>query len=42
MLDQDLKNIEIAVIGLGYVGVPLVEKFGKKYKTIGRVCFLFF
>ena len=25
----------IAVIGLGYVGLPLAIEFGKKYKTIG-------
>ena len=25
----------IAVIGLGYVGIPLAVEFGKKYKTIG-------
>ena len=25
----------IAVIGLGYVGLPLVIEFGKKFKTIG-------
>ena len=25
----------IAIIGLGYVGLPLAVEFGKKYKTIG-------
>ena len=25
----------IAVIGLGYVGLPLAVEFGKKYPTIG-------
>ncbi len=25
----------IAVIGLGYVGLPLAVEFGKKYKTVG-------
>lgn len=25
----------IAVIGLGYVGLPLAVEFGKKYKTLG-------
>ena len=25
----------IAVIGLGYVGLPLAIEFGKKFKTIG-------
>jgi len=27
--------IKIAVIGLGYVGLPLAVEFGKKYETIG-------
>ena len=26
---------DVAVIGLGYVGLPLAVEFGKKYKTIG-------
>ena len=30
-----MKNINIAVIGLGYVGLPLAVEFGKQYKTIG-------
>ncbi|HZM34836.1 MAG TPA: nucleotide sugar dehydrogenase, partial [Burkholderiales bacterium] len=25
----------IAVVGLGYVGLPLAVAFGKKYRTIG-------
>ncbi len=29
------KNLKIAVIGLGYVGLPLAVEFGKKYATIG-------
>ena len=29
------KNTCIAVIGLGYVGLPLAVEFGKKYRTIG-------
>jgi UDP-N-acetyl-D-galactosamine dehydrogenase len=29
------KNIQIAVIGLGYVGLPLSVEFAKQYKTIG-------
>lgn len=32
---MDLNNIKIAVIGLGYVGLPLAVEFGKKYPTIG-------
>ena len=30
-----MKQKVIAVIGLGYVGLPLAIEFGKKYKTIG-------
>jgi len=30
-----IKNIRIAILGLGYVGLPLAVEFGKKYKTIG-------
>ncbi|MFB6340663.1 nucleotide sugar dehydrogenase [Saccharicrinis sp. FJH62] len=30
-----MKEISIAVIGLGYVGLPLAVEFGKKYKTVG-------
>jgi len=30
-----LKNPRIAVIGLGYVGLPLAVEFGKLYPTIG-------
>ena len=29
------QNNEIAIVGLGYVGLPLAVAFGKKYKTIG-------
>ena len=32
---MDLKNINIAIIGQGYVGLPLAVEFGKKYNTIG-------
>lgn len=28
-------EFQIAVIGLGYVGLPLAVEFGKKYKTVG-------
>ncbi|MCB1757505.1 MAG: nucleotide sugar dehydrogenase, partial [Gammaproteobacteria bacterium] len=34
MLDL-AKDNQIAIIGLGYVGLPLAVEFGKKYKTIG-------
>lgn len=29
------KNTVVAVVGLGYVGLPLAVEFGKKYRTIG-------
>ncbi len=29
------KNIKVAVIGCGYVGLPLALSFGKKFKTFG-------
>tara|TARA_B100000678_G_scaffold288876_1_gene298185 strand:- start:143 stop:1420 length:1278 start_codon:yes stop_codon:yes gene_type:complete len=31
----DMQNIKIAVIGLGYVGLPLAVEFGKKFTTVG-------
>lgn len=30
-----MRNFKIAVIGLGYVGLPLAIEFGKKYKVLG-------
>lgn len=30
-----MKNITVAVLGLGYVGLPLVVEFGKHVRTIG-------
>ena len=30
-----MDNTKIAIIGLGYVGLPLAVEFGKKYKTVG-------
>ena len=30
-----IKNFKIAIIGLGYVGLPLAIKFAKKYDVIG-------
>ena len=32
---MNLKDKKIAIIGLGYVGLPLAVEFGKKFKTIG-------
>lgn len=31
----DIKNLRIAIVGLGYVGLPLAVEFGKKYPTVG-------
>lgn len=31
----NINNIKIAVIGLGYVGLPLAVEFGKKYPVVG-------
>ncbi|OUU51329.1 MAG: Vi polysaccharide biosynthesis protein VipA/TviB [Pelagibacteraceae bacterium TMED65] len=31
----NLKNIKIAIIGLGYVGLPLAVEFGKKFPVVG-------
>ena len=31
----DIKNIKIAVIGLGYVGLPLAVEFGKHLPVFG-------
>jgi len=28
-------NATVAVIGLGYVGLPLAVNFGKRYSTVG-------
>ena len=33
--ENSLKNAKIAVIGLGYVGLPLAVEFGKKRSVIG-------
>ena len=30
-----MKDIKIAVIGLGYVGLPLARLFSTKYETVG-------
>lgn len=32
---MDLQNVKIAVIGLGYVGLPLARLFSTKYNTVG-------
>lgn len=34
-MSECLKEFQINVIGLGYVGLPLAVEFGKKYPTIG-------
>ena len=30
-----MKNPKIAIIGLGYVGLPLAVEFAKKYQVVG-------
>jgi len=30
-----MKNSKIAIIGLGYVGLPLAVAFAKKYNVVG-------
>lgn len=32
---QEIKNKKIAIIGLGYVGLPLAVEFAKHYQTVG-------
>lgn len=32
---MELRDVRIAVIGLGYVGLPLAVEFGKIFKTVG-------
>jgi UDP-N-acetyl-D-galactosamine dehydrogenase len=32
---RGLSGYKVAVIGLGYVGLPLAVEFGKKYRTVG-------
>lgn len=34
-MTHTLSEVKIAIIGLGYVGLPLAVEFGKKYPTIG-------
>lgn len=34
-IKMNLKNTKIAIIGLGYVGLPLAVEFAKKYPTVG-------
>lgn len=32
---EKFKDVKLAIIGLGYVGLPLAVEFGKKYPTLG-------
>mgnify|MGYP001340009907 CR=1 FL=1 len=34
-MKQKLENVKLAIIGLGYVGLPLAVEFSKKYSVIG-------
>ena len=31
----NLDNLNIGIVGLGYVGLPLAVEFGKHYPTVG-------
>ena len=33
-----IEKMNIAVIGLGYVGLPLAVEFGKKFNVVGYDC----
>lgn len=35
MIQKDIKQSKIAIIGLGYVGLPLAIEFAKKYNVLG-------
>ena len=35
MKSQDIPSAEVAIIGLGYVGLPLFALFSKRYKCVG-------
>ena len=32
---MQLETVRIAIIGLGYVGLPLAVEFGKRFDTLG-------
>ena len=34
-IQMNIEKVKIAVIGQGYVGLPLAIEFGKKYPTLG-------
>ena len=34
-MDMHLREYKIAIIGLGYVGLPLAVAFAEKYKVVG-------
>ena len=34
---MNLRNSKIAIIGLGYVGLPLAVEFAKKHKVIVKI-----
>ena len=34
-MNTSLDNLNLGIIGLGYVGLPLAVEFGKKFKTLG-------
>ncbi len=34
-MNFNIDNIQIGIVGLGYVGLPLAVEFGRKYETVG-------
>ena len=35
MLITELGDARLAIVGLGYVGLPLAVEFGRRYPTVG-------
>ena len=35
MSDLKIKNLKVAIVGLGYVGLPLAVEFSKKINVVG-------
>jgi UDP-N-acetyl-D-galactosamine dehydrogenase len=31
----NLRNLNVGIVGLGYVGLPLAVEFGKRFQTVG-------
>ncbi len=35
MAKTNLRNLQLGIVGLGYVGLPLAVEFGKRFRTVG-------